>query len=529
MSEVVRVDHGCCQEEQLGGGLSLAQWIFDGYREDPSRLFFASFDERMTYEQAHRAVRVLARYLRVECRLAPGSTVALSVPNIAAAPLLTAACQLAGLGLAMLSYRLEREEFERAVAIVKPSLVIMSTPEGCRMAAAALPNAAVLAAGCPFAPVPLVDDIIDSCVFDEGFAFCDASGDTPLTVFSSGSTGTPKAIVNKASSFALNGLALRRAFRLAAQDVLYVPVPINHVFGIVGLYATLAAKATFVTNLRYSPDAACAIVANMRATVHLGVSTMFIRELRELERGPYDLTSLRAGLVAGAGCPPYVIEQFEERFSCRIMQSYGMSETSATLTVTPLELPVERRVATVGKCIEGASMKVLPDTGEICCKSASMMLGVLREDGSLDPCLDEEGWFHTGDVGVIDASGMLSVEGRLKDMVIRGGINIFPAEIESAYEQNPDVVNCCVVGCPDEELGERTCLCVVLKSHSRATARELRMWAKGRVEKHKLPDYVIKMDSFPLLANSKIDKQELKRRVAALIEDQRADAVNNKR
>lgn len=516
-------------DEGLGGELSLAQWIFDGYREDPSRLFFASFDERMTYAQAHRAVRVLARYLRVECALAPGSVVALSVPNIAAAPLVTAACQLAGLGLVMLSYRLERAEFERAVSLARPSLVIMSTPDGCRMAAEVLPQAAVLAAGCPFAPVPLLAEVVERSAYDEGFVFSNASADSPLTVFSSGSTGAPKAIVNKASSFALNGLALARAFSLTAKDVLYVPVPINHVFGIVGLYATLAAKATFVTNLRYAPDAACALIASTRATVHLGVSTMFIRELRELEHKRHDLSSLRAGLVAGAGCPPYVIERFEDEFGCRIMQSYGMSETSATLTVTPLDLPAARRVRTVGECIEGASMKTLPDTGEICCKSASMMLGVLCEDGSLDPCLDEEGWFHTGDVGVIDDEGMLAVEGRLKDMVIRGGINIFPAEIESAYEQNPDVLNCCVVGCPDEELGERTCLCVILKPNVRSTARELRMWAKGRIEKHKLPDYVIKMDAFPLLGNSKIDKQELKRRVAALIGEQRADAVNNKR
>ena len=509
------------QAECLGGALSLAQQIYDGYTAHPDKVFFESFDEQMTYAQAYRAELVLARYFADECGLAVGDTVALSTPNIVAAPLVMAACQLAGLAVAMFSYRLERAEFERAAGLVEPALIVMSTPEGCAMARELCPQARVIAAGCPFAPVPLVNDIVAQGTVGRPDGFDHADADARVIVFSSGSTGEPKAIVNKMSSFALNGLALRRAFSIKQDDVLFVPVPINHVFGIVGLCATLAAGATFATTLRYAPDAACALIDEFSATIHLGVSTMFIRELRELERRPRSFASLRAGLVAGAGCPAQVIEEFEERFGCRIMQSYGMSETAATLTVTPLSMSAAERGKTVGECIDGAQVKLLEDTGEICCKSASMMLGVMCQGGRLDTCLDNEGWFHTGDVGEMDADGMLSIVGRLKDMVIRGGINIFPAEIEAAYAENPDVEACCVVGCPDDELGERTCLAVVLKPGAQPTARELRQWARGRIEKHKVPDYVIKMDAFPYLGNSKIDKQQLKQQVGGIIAAQR--------
>lgn len=502
--------------------LSIMHGIRDVFLKRPGQPFMVGANESMSYADAYRKTNALAWYFRTECHLAPGSMVVLSVPNLIIAPVIMAAVQLCGACCAMFSYRLTRAEFERNARLVKPDVIIMSEPEACTMAREAVPGALVFAAGCPFAPVPLVEDLVEEAGFDESRVFPDCSEESPIVVFSSGSTGTPKGIVNRASSFALNGRALCASFSITSEDVLFISVPINHVFGIVGLYAVLTAGATFVTCTRFTAETACRLIDDLQATIEFGVSTMFVRELRAVDNGAGSLTSLRAGLVAGAGCPVQLIFDFEERFGCRLMQSYGMSETAATLTVTPLDLPVEVRAHTVGVCIEGSAAKLLPGTDEIACKSASMMLGIMREDGGLELDLDEGGWFHTGDVGKLDDAGMLSIVGRIKDMIIRGGVNIFPAEIESVYEANDEVDQSCVVSCPDDDLGERTCLCVVPKRGSTTSARDFRAWAKGRIEKCKIPDYVVKMDAFPLLGNGKIDKRKLKEQAIATLRDSRA-------
>lgn len=502
--------------------LSLMQGIRNVFLKRPDQDFMVGADSRMSYGSAYRKVNALAWYFKTECGLTPASLVVVSTPNLIMAPIILAAVQLCGARSAVFSYKLERVEFERSARLVKPDVIIMSEPEGCTMAQEVVPDAKVFAVGCPYAPVPLVEDLIAQAGFDEVREFPDCSEDSQIIVFSSGSTGKPKAIVNRASSFALNGHALCEAFSITQDDVLFIPVPINHVFGIVGLYAVLTAGATFVTSTRFNENLACRLIDDMHATIEFGVSTMFVRELRAVDNGMGSLASLRAGLVAGAGCPAQLIIDFQERFGCSLMQSYGMSETAATLTVTPLDLPAEVRARTVGTCIEGAAVKLLPGTDEIACRSASMMLGILQEDGSLKLELDEEGWFHTGDVGALDSDGMLSIVGRIKDMVIRGGVNIFPAEIETVYEENDQIESCCVVGCPDDDLGERTCLCVILKPGVEATSRDLRAWSKGRIEKCKIPDYVIKMEAFPLLGNGKIDKRKLTERAVSTIREVRS-------
>ncbi len=502
--------------------LSIMRCVYEVFCDCPSRIFAMGDERSITYAQAYRDINALAWYLASNLGLKRGDTVAFSTPNLPVLPVIMGAVQLCGARMAMLSSNLERAEFERLAALVKPNIAIMSDPQACRMARELLPDATVLAAGCPFALVPMIDDIIVRSTFNEAREFPDADAESPVIVFSSGSTGKPKAIVNRMSSFMLNGLALKDAFSISASDVLYIPVPLNHVFGLVGLAATLVSGAQLVTNARYKPQVACALIAQTHATIHLGVPTMFVRELREVENGARDLSCLRAALVAGAGCPPQVLEEFERRFGCKMMQSYGMSETAATLTVTPLELDAAYRARTSGCCIGGAQIKLLPGSNEVACKSASMMEGILLEDGSLKLELDEDGWFHTGDVGQLDENGMLSIVGRIKEMIIRGGINIFPAEIEAVYQQNEQISACCVVPCPDDDLGERTCLCVVMEPGAQASNVELRMWAKGRIEKCKLPDYVLKMDSFPYLGNSKIDKKKLAAKAVEMIGNARS-------
>lgn len=493
--------------------LSMILGIYEGFMAHGSRQFAFDDGESFSYADVYMQANALAWFFKDELGLTASSTIALSAPNLLQIPVVLAAAQLVGARVALFASSAMPSELEDGFNLVKPQVVIMSQDEHCELAKTLVPDACVLAMGCPSARVPLLDEVMAKSGFDEGREFPDVNADSHIVVFSSGSTGAPKAIVNRASSFAFNGMALRRWLGLTEQDVVFLPVPLIHVFGVVGLYATLAAGASFVTTSHYHAAEACELISSTHATVHLGVPTMFIRELRENSDDEWDFSSLRAGLVAGAACPPEPIIEFEERFGCHIMQSYGMSETAATLTVTPLDAPVEERIATVGFCIEGAEATTDPATGEILCKTPALMAGLLQEDGSLDLKLDNDGWLHSGDIGVIDENGYITVTGRLKDMIIRGGVNVFPSEVEAIYEDNDDIAACCVVGYDDDELGERICLCVVMAPGIDTSARDLRTYAKLRADKCKVPDMVFKMEEFPYLESGKINKRAVKQLV----------------
>jgi acyl-CoA synthetase (AMP-forming)/AMP-acid ligase II len=230
----------------------------------------------------------------------------------------------------------------------------------------------------------------------------------------------------------------------------------------------------------------------------------------------WNLSHLRVAKIAGAACPEAAAAEYERRYGCRVISSYGMTEAAATVTMADYDAPLHVRTAGVGKPIDGVSVKIDPESGELLIKSVSLMDGLLLEDGTIDPGVDEDGWFHSGDVAAIDEDGNYFITGRIKDIVIRGGVNIFPAEVENAYQNHEGIAESCLVGYPDPELGERTCLCVVPKEGADDSAAALRDFAKGRLEKCKIPDVVMKMDELPRLANGKTDKTTLRDVVAAV-------------
>lgn len=490
---------------------SLFNCLKRGYHKMPTKRMAIVPDGSISYADAYVEACTLAWYFREVYAIAPGKTVALSCPNLLRTPLVLAAAEACGARLALLPATLTRGDFVRFALLVKPDLVIVATPEHCAMAREVLPDVQIMSIGCRVASVSCVDDV------SRGFAYgADAMGISVMAdqaeyiVFSSGSTGLPKAIVNRALSFAYNGACLRRALRFESRDVAFVPVPIAHVFGIVGLYAVLGGCATLATMEKYTPEDACSLIESTQATMHFGVPTMYLRELRVNQGDIWNLSSLRAGIVAGASCPEPVFAEYERRYGCRLMSSYGMSETSATLTVADIDLPAHERALTDGVAIEGAKIRLAKGTNEVLCKTPSMMLGIIRSDGTFNSGVDEEGWLHSGDIGELSQNGSLRIVGRIKEMINRGGINIFPAEVERVYAEHPGVSECCLVGYSDPELGERAALAVVLHSGSAATSLELRDFAKGRIEKGKIPDIVLKMDDFPRLASGKVDKKALK-------------------
>lgn len=490
--------------------LSLARALFEGCKRSPHKQMVVGMHESITYASSYRKANELAWHMRVKYGLCPGDTVVIATPNLIAIPYIIAAAQMCGARLAHFSPELEREDFERCARIVNPKLFIVSSTAHCLFASSLFPDSFILSVGCWGLPVPRIEDVPQIAMTGSAWEFLAYQDDTEIVLFSSGSTGTPKAIVNKAFSFSLNAVALQKALTIREDDVLYIPVPFAHVFGIVGIYAALLAGATIVTSAKYRPETALTLIMNTRATLHFGVSTMFLRELRTNQDSDWDLSSLRAGLVGGASCPELVLYEFEKRWGCRLMQSYGMTETSATLTATSLDLPVSVRARSVGVGVSGTQIKLDASTKEILCKSPSMMLGVIDENGGYKLDLDDGGWLRTGDVGSFDVDGRLSIVGRLKEMIIRGGVNIFPAEIEGAYQSNADISESCLIGYDDPDLGERTCLCVIMKEERSSSTHDLRMYASGRMEKCKIPDIVLKMEEFPHLANGKINRIALR-------------------
>ena len=498
--------------------LSLPRYLAEGARRHPDKRFVVSGGQELTYSQALEQAIAIAGYFQDVAHLGPQSTIGICASNLAIVPSILAAAQLVGVRIAMFSERVGELEFASELALVKPQIVITTSPSRRDEIDRILPGAPVIGLGGDVAGTPSLEELAADQGHGDAMAFPNANADAQIVVFSSGSTGAPKAIVNRASSFALNGNALCKWLELGPEDVLYLPVPLIHVFGLVGVYATLVADATFVTAPKYNVHEACAIIEREGVTVHLGVPTNFIRELRANEAGTWDFSSLRAGLIGGADCPAFVIESFEKLYGCRLMQSYGMSETAATLTVTPLEYDWKKRSSTLGFCIDGASMKIDPSNGEVLCKSASLSEGVLQEDGSVVLDLDD-GWLRTGDVGAIDGAGMPSITGRLKNVIVRGGINVFPSEIELYFDGLADVAECCALGVSDPDLGQRICVAVILKDGAAVSADELHAGAIAQIGKGKAPDYVLLMKSLPLLENGKIDRKaleaECERRITA--------------
>lgn len=510
-------------------GFSLLSYIEQGYYAHPSKRLVICMHESLSYVDAFYAANALAWYFQAAHGVVPGATVALSSPNVLFAPVVIAAVEACGARLALFPATLAKGDFSRLMSLVDPSLVIVAKEEHCRIVHELNPDVGIMSIGCAgggFAPS--VEGIV------EGFGAIagarkpvDRSEKAEFVVFSSGSTGLPKAIVNQADSFAFTGSAIASALSITANDKVFVPVPMAHVFGVVCLYAVMGSCATIVTMAKFLPEEACALIEGTRATVHMGVPTMYVREHRMNQDRNWDLSSLRCGLVAGAGCPVSVFYDFENIYGCRLILSYGMSETASALTIAQTSWPLKERAVSDGFPIDGVRIRIDEKTGEIMCKTPTMMKGVIVEGGRFETGLDEEGWFHTGDIGFLDEKGRLSISGRIKDIIIRGGINIFPAEVERVYEGNPDVSECCLCGYPDSELGERTALAVTLRNASSAvTSLDLRSFAKGRIEKAKIPDIVIKVKDFPHLASGKIDKKQLKRQV--LEELHRIGALNGK-
>ena len=345
----------------------------------------------------------------------------------------------------------------------------------------------------------------------------------PINIqFTSGTTGLPKGATLSHFNILNNGFFVGRSIGLKEGDRLCIPVPLYHCFGMVmGNLGCLTHGATMVYPAEaFEPLAVLQAVESERCTGLYGVPTMFIAELGHPDFAKFDLSSLRTGCMAGSPCPVEVMKRVISDMNMKdVTIAYGMTETSPVSFQTGEDDPLERRVSTIGRVQPHLECKVVDldgktvpsgTPGELCTRGYSVMIGYWDDEEKTAEAIDADGWMHTGDLAVIDAEGYGNIVGRLKDMVIRGGENVYPREIEEYLYRLPKVEDVAVVGVPDEKYGEEICAWVKLKPGESASEDEIKAFCKGQIAHYKVPRYVRFVGEFPMTVTGKVQKFQIR-------------------
>ena len=340
--------------------------------------------------------------------------------------------------------------------------------------------------------------------------------------YTSGTTGFPKGVMLTHVGVGLNGYWIGRNQRFTDEDRVCLPVPLFHCFGcVLALCAVITHGSTMVMIEDFDPLKVLASVHKERCTALYGVPTMFIAELNHPMFDMFDLSSLRTGIMAGAPCPIETMKQVMEKMYCKdIISVYGLTESSPGMTATRVTDSPEIRATTVGRSLPFVEVKVLdPETnkecpvgvqGEMCCKGYNIMKGYYKNPEATAAIIDENGFLHSGDLGVMDENGYFRITGRLKDMIIRGGENIYPREIENFLFRMPQIESVEVGGIPSPKYGEEVGAFIKVKEGQTLTEEEIKLFCRGQIARYKIPKYIFFVDSYPMTASGKIQKYKLK-------------------
>jgi fatty-acyl-CoA synthase len=355
--------------------------------------------------------------------------------------------------------------------------------------------------------------------------------------FTSGTTGTPKGAALTHFNIVNNGFFVGEGLRLTADDRVCIPVPLYHCFGMVlGVLAAMThGAASVLSGEGFEPLAVLETVARERCTALHGVPTMFIAELDHPRFGEFDLSTLRTGIMAGSPCPIAVMRRvIAEMHMPEVTICYGMTETSPVSFQTRPDDPLDLRVGTVGRVHPHVQVKIIDadgritprgTAGELLTRGYSVMRGYWDDPERTRDAIDVGGWMHTGDLAVIDERGYCNIVGRVKDMIIRGGENVYPREIEEFLYEHPAVLDVAVVGVPDAKYGEAVCACIRLRDGVTATEEEFIEFCRGQIAHYKVPRYVRFVESFPLTISGKVQKYLMREQLRAqlgLVDDEHA-------
>ena len=344
--------------------------------------------------------------------------------------------------------------------------------------------------------------------------------DDPINIqYTSGTTGFPKGATLSHRNILNNGFFVGEACGYTPDDRVCIPVPFYHCFGMVlgNLACTTHGAAMVIPSAGFDAAASLRACERERCTSLYGVPTMFIAELGEPDLDDYDLSSLRTGIMAGSPCPVEVMKQVVDRMNMsEVTIAYGMTETSPVSTQTSADDSLDKRVTTVGRVHPHVEVRIAdPDTGdtvprgqagEFMTRGYSVMLGYWDDEARTAEAIDDEGWMHTGDLAVMDDDGYINIVGRIKDMIIRGGENVYPREIEEYLYRHPDVVEVQVVGVPDARYGEEIMAWVQLRDGATMDADDIKEFCRGQIAHYKIPRYVKLTDEFPMTITGKIQK-----------------------
>ena len=340
--------------------------------------------------------------------------------------------------------------------------------------------------------------------------------------YTSGTTGFPKGVQLTHANIVKNAFSIGECMKLGPEDRVCIPVPFFHCFGcVLGTLNTVTHEGTMVPVETFDAEKVLQAVHQERCTAVLGVPTMFIAELDHPDFERYDTSSLRTGIMAGSPCPMEVMKRVVDVMGAsEITIAYGQTESSPVITQTRTDDPLELRVSTVGRALPDVEVRIVSvETGEDCAPGEQgelwtrgylVMRGYYKMEEKTAEVIDEDGWLHTGDLAVMDENGYVRITGRAKDMIIRGGENVYPREIEEFLYTHPDISDVQVYGVPDEKYGEQVAAAIKKRSHSDLTAEDVKEYCRQNIAYYKVPEYVDFVEEYPMTASGKIQKYKLR-------------------
>jgi long-chain acyl-CoA synthetase len=493
---------------------NLASVLPDARADQADRVAIRQDDLTLTYAGLTAAAGQIATLLRNE-GVAPGDRVAVMLPNVAAFPVLAYGVLAAGAVLVPMNPLLKAREVEHYLADSGAALIFAWEP--------AAGEAAKGAATAGARVIPVKD--ADAAALRDGVRplpspeWADRNDDDDAVIlFTSGTTGTPKGAQLTHGGLRVNAeITARVLIRTGPADVIMGCLPLFHVFGLTcGLNAALVSGACLTLLPRFDPGAALDMISRDRVTVFEGVPTMYSALLHHPARADADVSTLRVCVSGGAAMPVEVLRGFEAAFGCMILEGYGLSETSPVASFNHPDR--ERKPGSIGTPIEGVEMRVVSasgddvpagEVGEIAIRGHNVMKGYWgRPEATAEAIPD--GWFRTGDLARTDSDGYFFIVDRKKELIIRGGYNVYPREIEEALYEHPSVAEVAVIGIPHDSLGEEVGAAVALKPGAAATPEELRAFAKERVAAYKYPRVVWLVDELPKGPTGKILRRSVK-------------------